>query len=96
MQVKNGLTLVTPNIGAATGTSLALGTSGANITTSGGDMTLSGNLTAANFTGTFHGDVVGNISGTLVAPGLNTQIMYNNAGTVGAEAGFTYNYNTNS
>ena len=51
-----------------------------------------GNITAPYFIGS----VIGNISGNLVAPGANTQILYNNNGTVNASAGLTFDFNANS
>jgi hypothetical protein len=50
------------------------------------DMTVVGSLTAGTIQGTF----VGNISGNLVVPGSNTWVIYNNAGSAGAESSFRY------
>ena len=44
---------------------------------------------------TFVGNVTGNISGTLVAPGSNTQVIFNDAGNANAVAGLTFNKSTN-
>jgi len=68
----------------------------------------SGNITTTNITGTtvsttgnitapfFIGDLIGNISGNLVVPGANTQIIYNNAGQANASAGLTFDFASNS
>jgi len=50
---------------------------------------LSANVVRAN---TF----IGNISGNIVAPGVNTDVLFNDGGQVGAEADFTYNKTTNT
>jgi hypothetical protein len=50
------------------------------------NMTVVGDLTAGTIQGTF----VGNISGNLVVPGSNTWVIYNNAGSAGAESSFRY------
>jgi len=92
LHVKNGLTLVTPNIGAATGTSLDL-TNGANV---GGDLAVTGNVDANNFNGTFYGNFVGTVDATVGAAGANTQIQFNDAGNIGANANFTYNKSTDT
>jgi len=39
----------------------------------------------------FVGNFQGNITGNLVVPGANTQVIYNNNGNAGADIGFTYN-----
>jgi hypothetical protein len=61
------------------------------------------NVTAANVNATnvnvantvtaslFIGNFQGNISGNLVVPGSNTQVLFNNQGNAGADAGFTFN-----
>jgi len=74
----------------------------------GGNLTTAGNVTANGITATgnistsgnvsagyFFGNVIGNISGNLVVPGANTEVIYNNNGQAGASAGFTYDQNTN-
>jgi hypothetical protein len=43
----------------------------------------SGNVTAANF--------VGNVSGNLVAPGSNTQVLFNDSGLISGNAALTFN-----
>lgn len=51
-----------------------------------------GNITANVITANAF---VGNIQGNLAAPGLNTEVLFNDNGQVGAEADFTYNKTTN-
>jgi hypothetical protein len=46
-----------------------------------------GNITTSGF---FIGTFIGNVTGNLTVPGLNTQVLYNNAGNAGADSGFTY------
>lgn len=53
-----------------------------------GDAVFVNNVTANLFIGTFSG----NISGNIVVPGLNQEILYNNNGQAGADSGFTYDY----
>ncbi len=48
-----------------------------------------------NLTGNVTGNVSGNISGTFVAPGSNTQALFNDDGNVNASSGFTFNKSTN-
>lgn len=57
----------------------------ATFTTDGIDV--QGNVTADYF----FGNVVGNITGNIVAPGANTQVIFNDAGQEAASAGFTFN-----
>jgi len=45
--------------------------------------------------GYFVGNFQGNISGNIVVPGANTQVLYNNAGNAGASSGFTFNSASN-
>lgn len=45
--------------------------------------------------GTIYGTFSGNISGNLVVPGSNTQVLFNNNGNAGASADFTFNDATN-
>jgi hypothetical protein len=42
----------------------------------------------------FVGDFQGNITGNIVVPGQNTQVLYNNEGQAGADAGFTFDTTT--
>jgi hypothetical protein len=50
-------------------------------------MSASGNITAVNFIG----NVVGNITGTLTAPGANTEIIFNSNGIAAASSALTFN-----
>ena len=73
-----------------------------------GAISSSGNITTTNITGTtvsttgnitaqyFIGDLIGNISGNLVVPGANTEIIYNNNGQANASAGLTFNFASNA
>ena len=45
--------------------------------------------------GTIYGTFAGNISGNLVVPGNNTDVIFNNAGNAGASSDFTFNDATN-
>lgn len=58
---------------------------GVNIT---GEAVIGGNITANLFIGDFQG----NISGNIVVPGQNTQVLYNNNGSAGADNSFLYDY----
>jgi hypothetical protein len=51
-----------------------------------------GNITTAGF---FVGTFVGNITGNLVVPGSNTQILYNNDGNAGASTALTFDSASN-
>jgi acetaldehyde dehydrogenase (acetylating) len=53
----------------------------------GQNAVIANSVTANLFIGTFQG----NITGNLVVPGANTQVLYNNDGNAGADIGFTYN-----
>jgi len=53
-----------------------------------GDAIFVSNVTANLFIGTFQG----NISGNIVVPGVDQQVLYNNNGQAGADSGFTYDY----
>jgi hypothetical protein len=90
ISVKAGANLTTPNIGAATGTSLSAtgNITGGNILFGSGQVSGTGNVYAANF--------VGNISGNLTAPGANTEIVFNDNGVANATAGFTFNKTSNT
>lgn len=54
--------------------------------TTTGNIVSSGNITADLFIGNFQG----NITGNLVVPGSNTEVIFNDNGNAGADAGFTY------
>jgi hypothetical protein len=72
-------------------TSGANGNSSAVINTS-----ISANLAnGAIIATTFVGNVTGNISGTLTAPGSNTQVIFNDTGNANATSGLTFNKSTN-
>ena len=65
----------------------------ANAVDINGALSTTGNITTSGyFIGTFAGNVVANI----VAPGLNTQVIYNSNGNLAASAGFTFNANSNA
>lgn len=84
----------------STGTRIANGTSNVNIATANGNITMAvggtpnvvvisangisttGNVTADNF--------IGNITANIAAPGANTEVLFNDQGTLGADSGFTY------
>lgn len=53
-----------------------------------GDAIFVSNVTANLFIGTFQG----NISGNIVVPGQDTQVLFNNNGQAGANDGFIYDY----
>jgi hypothetical protein len=55
-----------------------------------GYITSTGNITAPFFIG----NVQGNISGNIVVPGSNTQVLFNNDGNAGASANLTFNKDT--
>ena len=56
-----------------------------------GDLTAPGNIAASYFIGNF----VGNISGNISAAGANTQVLFNDNGTVNGTSGFTFDKTTN-
>jgi len=60
-----------------------------------GTGTFGGNVTAPNFIGNLTGNVTGNISGNVVAPGANTEVIYNDNGQLGGDPDFTWNETTN-
>ena len=51
-----------------------------------------GNITTAGY---FIGTFQGNVSGNIVVPGSNTQVLYNNNGNAGASTAFTFNAGSN-
>ena len=53
-----------------------------------GNVSTAGNVYAANF--------VGNISGNISSPGANTEVIFNDAGTANASAGFTFDKASNA
>jgi hypothetical protein len=60
----------------------------------GGDINIGGNANIGNLfvDGTIHG----NFSGSTSAPGATTQVVYNDAGTSNASAGFTFSKTSNA
>jgi len=80
-------TAAQPNI-TSVGTLSNLSVTG-NITS--GNVNATGNISAANFIG----NLVGNISGNIVVPGSNTEVLYNNQGSAGASNAFTFNESSN-
>jgi hypothetical protein len=67
---------------------------GGNILTTG-QISSVGNITVG--TGSFFvGNLIGNFSGNLIAPGADTQVLYNGNGVISASAGFTFNQGTNA
>ena len=70
------------------GTLSALAVTG-NITS--GNVNATGNISAVNFIG----NLVGNISGNIVVPGSNTEVLFNNNGSAGASNAFTFNQSSN-
>jgi hypothetical protein len=84
-----------PNI-TSTGTLSTLSVSGTTTTgnlLTDGLVSASGNITSNGY---FIGTFLGNISGNLTVPGVNTQVIYNNNGNAGASSGFTFNAGTNT
>ncbi len=69
------------------------GTFNANgLQVTGGTITASGNIVTGGF---FIGDVIGNITGNLVVPGVNTDILFNEFGNAAASSNFQFNYVSN-
>lgn len=61
-----------------------------------GNINVIGDVTATNFFGNLTGDVTGgNISGNLEAPGLNTEVLFNDANVITSASGITYNKTSN-
>ena len=80
------------NITGANVISATTFTASGNIKTAG-TVSATGNITTAGY---FIGTFQGNVSGNIVVPGSNTQVLYNNNGNAGASAGFTFNAGTNA
>ena len=57
-----------------------------------GELSASGNITTSGF---FVGAFAGSVSGNVVAPGANTQVIYNSNNLLGASAGFTFDSASN-
>jgi hypothetical protein len=71
---------------------------GGNILTSGA-VSATGNVTAGNVStvgNVYATNFIGNISGNLNAPGANTEVIFNDAGTANATAGFTFDKASNA
>lgn len=84
--------------GTVTGTTVsATGNVKANGIAATGNITTTGNINAAGniYAPNFYGNVIGNISGNLIVPGGNTQVVYNNNGTSAASPAFTFNQASN-
>jgi len=65
-----------------------------NITSVGtlGSLAVTGNVNAGNVIATtFVGNLTGNVTGTVSAPGANTQVLLNSQGKAGASANLTFN-----
>ena len=85
------------NVTGQVGNALVAGTvyssSQPNITSVG---TLTGLTSSANITAPyFIGNVVGNISGNIVVPGLQWDVLYNNTGNAGASENFKFDASAN-
>jgi hypothetical protein len=65
--------------------------SGGNIKTAG-IISSTGNITTDGY---FIGNFSGNVTGNLIVPGLNTQVLYNDNGNAGASAALTFNSSSN-
>jgi hypothetical protein len=89
----NASVVVTPegNILFTTSGNL-LSTMSSNSMTVAGGISASGNITTSGY---FVGNLSGNISGNILAPGANTQVIYNTSGNFAASAGFTFNASSN-
>lgn len=72
--------------------SVAGNIAGNSILTSG-TISSYGNITTDGY---FIGTFIGNISGNVTVPGLNTQVIYNNQGNAGASAGLTFDKTSNT
>jgi hypothetical protein len=60
-----------------------------NITSN--NVNVTGNISAVNFVG----NLVGNISGNILVPGSNTEVLFNNNGSANASNAFTFNQSSN-
>jgi hypothetical protein len=56
-----------------------------------GNINATGNMSATNFIG----NLVGNISGNIVVPGSNTEVLFNSNGSANASNAFTFNQSSN-
>jgi len=69
-----------------------------NVSLSGEIVTVNGwgNFQSGNVFATGNITATGNIAGNFVAPGSNTQVMYNNNGLIAGDSGMTYNATTDA
>lgn len=66
----------------------------ANNMLAGGIVSATGNIVVD--TGSFFvGNLIGNITGCIAVPGLNTEVLYNLTGSVGTSPAFTFNQSSN-
>ncbi len=73
-------------------TGLVVGNASSNVVIANvGTITTTGNITAPYFIG----NVQGNISGNIVVPGSNGEVIFNNAGNAGASNAFSFNTSSN-
>ena len=106
ISVKAGANLTTPNIGAATGTSLSVTGTVTAASTVGGVITGSsasatGNITGGNILsgglGSFTGNVTAaNFIGNIDAGGANTNVQFNDSDILSGSAGFTFDKTSNA
>jgi hypothetical protein len=80
------------SVGILTTLSVSGNTTGNNISV-GNIISATGNIITAGF---FVGAFAGSISGNVTAPGLNTQVIYNNNGNLAGSPGFTFNQTSNA
>jgi hypothetical protein len=67
-----------------------------NILNTTGDVTANTVSTVGNITASyFIGNIVGNISGNLTVPGVNTSVIFNNEGNAGGSDALKFDYATN-
>jgi len=84
--------VVANSVGTLVSLSVTGNTTTGNLLT-GGLISATGNIvTSGYFVGTF----AGNISGNLIAPGSNTEVLFNDNGNVFAVPGFTYSTDSNT
>ena len=74
-------------------TGLVVGNASSNVVIANvGTITSTGNITAPYFIG----NVQGNISGNIVVPGANGEVIFNNNGNAGASNAFSFNTSSNA
>lgn len=93
-----GLITVGGNLSAnnvnVTNTASITGNVIANNMLAGGVVSATGNIVVD--TGSFFvGNLIGNITGCIAVPGLNTEVLYNLTGSVGTSPAFTFNQSSN-